>query len=507
MGEKPGESPYDSVIRGFEAAKENLLRNNASRSASPSVDGSDVEKATYMRVQSSAEGGTLSQQQRRSITVQEPSTSSGGTEGSKFDRALTPAHSHSQSQANLRQHVTPQVERKRVMEQDLSLGLEAEGFPPLVAEQLQSTPREQGTQDVNGKSSQQIDRAQGKGPTANAWLVRPRIGLQRSRAIRNLYLDGVAPEWGSNEQRDQLLQQTPLWLDGHSLQIAPWTPDYNPRQAGVKKTATWVELPQVNPMIEPLCDRMLKALGQPTYRTLSRGQTRYPNVRGCVMMDEGSNRPNKIAIELPWGGVAVQEIRYQDVPNLCFRCRKPGHQTKDCMMATGSRNEAPQSGWRRNTGDTGRPGRPGIIPVGTVLEDTDSIDDGFTEVTRRKPGKTPGVFGGRELSLMAGVILNTGLVEDISKETDALAIVLVPVRLEWPGAEPTNLGEPSDNGSELSKPIEARDTLPRRSRSPIRDRPPRVEVGEGDVISLKVDHGVVNLGEAEKLNFSSYIPP
>ncbi|KAL3680549.1 hypothetical protein R1sor_023505 [Riccia sorocarpa] len=51
-------------------------------------------------------------------------------------------------------------------------------------------------------------------------------------------------------------------------------------------------------------------------------------------MMEGSERPSKLAFELPWGGLTVQEVKYQDLPNACFKCRRPGHQAKDCGFQT-----------------------------------------------------------------------------------------------------------------------------------------------------------------------------
>ncbi|KAL3675011.1 hypothetical protein R1sor_024959 [Riccia sorocarpa] len=79
MGERPGESPYDRVLRGFEAAREKLVRNNASRGLSAFSGGSDGGKATYMRDQVPAQGETVSQQQRLPITVQDNITSSSET--------------------------------------------------------------------------------------------------------------------------------------------------------------------------------------------------------------------------------------------------------------------------------------------------------------------------------------------------------------------------------------------------------------------------------------------
>ncbi|KAL3675952.1 hypothetical protein R1sor_025900 [Riccia sorocarpa] len=53
-------------------------------------------------------------------------------------------------------------------------------------------------------------------------------------------------------------------------------------------------------------------------------------MRGCVMMEEDADRPSKLVFELPWGGIVSQEIKYKDVPNSCFNCKRPGHQARQC---------------------------------------------------------------------------------------------------------------------------------------------------------------------------------
>ncbi|KAL3682476.1 hypothetical protein R1sor_000498 [Riccia sorocarpa] len=49
-------------------------------------------------------------------------------------------------------------------------------------------------------------------------------------------------------------------------------------------------------------------------------------------MEEGADRPSKIVFELPWGGVFAQDVKYQDVPNACFNCKRPGHQARQCPL-------------------------------------------------------------------------------------------------------------------------------------------------------------------------------
>ncbi|KAL3695703.1 hypothetical protein R1sor_009779 [Riccia sorocarpa] len=79
MGDKSGDSPDDRVLRGFEAAREKLMRNNASSRAASLLGSSDVERATYRRDQLSVQGTTVSQNHHPVVTVHDNSTTSSGT--------------------------------------------------------------------------------------------------------------------------------------------------------------------------------------------------------------------------------------------------------------------------------------------------------------------------------------------------------------------------------------------------------------------------------------------
>ncbi|KAL3699232.1 hypothetical protein R1sor_017254 [Riccia sorocarpa] len=190
------------------------------------------------------------------------------------------------------------------------------------------------------------------------------------------------------KQRDRLLGVSDLSFEGFPVIFSPWTIDYNPRKANVRRIATWVELPNIDPVLEHLGNRMLSELGQPTFRTITKGVNCYTNMRGCVMMEEGSDRPTKLVFDLPWGGVATQEVKYQDVPNLCFKCKRPGHQARQCQFQN-LPAPAPGLGGNRNRPekDPVRPEHSGI-KVPSDLPSSSVKEDGFIPVQRHK-GKRP----------------------------------------------------------------------------------------------------------------------
>ncbi|KAL3692813.1 hypothetical protein R1sor_006464 [Riccia sorocarpa] len=91
----------------------------------------------------------------------------------------------------------------------------------------------------------------------------------------------------NQEQRDKLLSLPDLSLDGFLVVLSPWTIDFNHKKHTIRRVATRVELPGIDPMVEHLGNRML-----------------------CF----------------------AQDVKYQDVPNACFNCKRPGHQARQCPL-------------------------------------------------------------------------------------------------------------------------------------------------------------------------------
>ncbi|KAL3688940.1 hypothetical protein R1sor_015249 [Riccia sorocarpa] len=97
--------------------------------------------------------------------------------------------------------------------------------------------------------------------------------------------------------------------------------------------------------------------------------------------------PSKLAFDLPWGGVAVQDIKYQDIPNSCFKCQKPGHQARQCPLQfqDESVSTASHDSHRANNGSIPRNVATTVHPNTNTLE----VHNGdFTMVPGRK-SRTP----------------------------------------------------------------------------------------------------------------------
>ncbi|KAL3701397.1 hypothetical protein R1sor_019419 [Riccia sorocarpa] len=187
-------------------------------------------------------------------------------------------------------------------------------FPPLPTRPPTPLEKRKGVALEHSDTSTSKKEEHQQEPRPNAWITRPRLVQNRFRKVDNPYLVGIDPNWGTNvqdadiqavleeinrieppgdlseisiaplddndckllkiylmvvantEERDRLLQASPLDFDGCPVNLAPWTPDYNPKNSRVKRVATWVELPSIDPLFEPLSDKMLAMIGQPTYR-------------------------------------------------------------------------------------------------------------------------------------------------------------------------------------------------------------------------------------------------
>ncbi|KAL3696035.1 hypothetical protein R1sor_010111 [Riccia sorocarpa] len=107
-----------------------------------------------------------------------------------------------------------------------------------------------------------------------SWLERTlvtqlKIGIVQLRVIsRQLFLLVLR----NQEQQDRLMDVPDLQLDGFPKTLASWTVDFNPRKETLRRSATWVELPAIDPLLEHLGNRMLAELDQPTYKTMTKGE-------------------------------------------------------------------------------------------------------------------------------------------------------------------------------------------------------------------------------------------
>ncbi|KAL3694200.1 hypothetical protein R1sor_007851 [Riccia sorocarpa] len=253
-----------------------------------------------------------------------------------------------------------------------------EDFPPL-GNSISTSSKTQA--DIgNGAGSDWIDPRPPVPVRTNAWTNRSFLAVNRIRRTDNPYLEDVDPEWGKQvpdekvhkalaelarinppgdlegakyvQWNDEDTATTKIRYDQlRKAAVIANTPESTPTRDEMDRWMHNPEISKLHPMLEHLGNRMLSELVQPTYKTVTKGLNRYVNMRGCVMMTENSDRPSKLVFQLPWGGEAVQDIKYQDLPNTCFKCRRPGHQARSCPSHQDDRvSKAPKDNGDQGSG-------------------------------------------------------------------------------------------------------------------------------------------------------------
>ncbi|KAL2607989.1 hypothetical protein R1flu_026562 [Riccia fluitans] len=95
------------------------------------------------------------------------------------------------------------------------------------------------------------------------------------------------------------------------------------------------------------------------------------------MVEIEADPPDYLVIEMPWGAKIVQEVKYLDSQNKCFRCQKPGHQAKFCPMNGSSAGTETEGKEHRNPS----PEQP--------QKQMANENDGFTPVSSKHTSKEP----------------------------------------------------------------------------------------------------------------------
>ncbi|KAL3698443.1 hypothetical protein R1sor_012519 [Riccia sorocarpa] len=151
------------------------------------------------------------------------------------------------------------------------------------------------------------------------------------RAVRELARKHFLILLASTDQTEELLKAPPLAMGGRAVMMTKWSPEYDYREVSKAAKQIWVELQYVDPLLIAHGELMLKTLGQPLYHTIVEdNQLKYAHIRACVLRHDLQNLPETLVVDLPWGGHAVQEVKYTFLPDSCFKCRQRGHMAAQC---------------------------------------------------------------------------------------------------------------------------------------------------------------------------------
>ena len=124
------------------------------------------------------------------------------------------------------------------------------------------------------------------------------------------------------------LMDGPWFVEDQYLHVQAWEVDFHPQIAKISTMAVWIRLEQLP--IEYYHPEFLKHVGKKLGKLLKFDaitsaaiQGRY--VRVCVQINMANPLPKRVKIGSFW-----QDIIYENLPMLCYKCNRLGHREPHC---------------------------------------------------------------------------------------------------------------------------------------------------------------------------------
>ncbi|KAL3690414.1 hypothetical protein R1sor_016723 [Riccia sorocarpa] len=169
---------------------------------------------------------------------------------------------------------------------------------------------------------------------------------------------------------DAVLAGGPYYMRKRMIYNVPWEPGFDTKKVLAKKLACWLDLLEVDPMLEGESDNLLASLGQVmrTAGTTVSQDGKFQNVRGCVLMDMTKPLPTNIHVKLNRITKKIA-IRYDLLPDTCFTCHERGHFARICPLTSKTKAQEPAEGIQETeedfvpvNGKGKRPASPDLQP-------------------------------------------------------------------------------------------------------------------------------------------------
>ena len=119
------------------------------------------------------------------------------------------------------------------------------------------------------------------------------------------------------------LMEGPWFVGDHYLHVQAWEADFHPHVAKISTTTVWIRLEQLP--IEYYHPEFLKHVGNKLGKLLRIDAVTSATLRGrfarlCVQVNTAYPLPKRVKIGAFW-----QDIVYENLPMLCYRCGRIGH--------------------------------------------------------------------------------------------------------------------------------------------------------------------------------------
>ena len=124
------------------------------------------------------------------------------------------------------------------------------------------------------------------------------------------------------------LMDGPWFVGDHYLHVQAWEADFHPHVAKIPTTAVWIRLEQLP--IEYYHPEFLKHVGNKLGKLLRIDAVTSAAMRGrfarlCMQVNTAYPLPKRVKIGAFW-----QDIVYENLPMLCYRCGRIGHRDTHC---------------------------------------------------------------------------------------------------------------------------------------------------------------------------------
>ncbi|KAL3682098.1 hypothetical protein R1sor_000120 [Riccia sorocarpa] len=240
------------------------------------------------------------------------------------------------------------------------------------------------------------------------------------------------------------------------IYTTPWEPGFDTHKILAKKMAVWLDLLNVNPMMEVVGKSLLGSLGDvlQVAGTTEKMEGKFANIRGCVLMDMTQPLPSVLSLHMNKVSKKIR-IRYDTLPDACFKCHEHGHFARICP-----RNQ------------------PDKQKEASVPEQ--EVEDPFTEVKGRGKGKLPVPPQPIPERANAFEVLNeapeeTPEEDNMTEEDDSLDIFTQQDTCHQSDNSQLKAGIPDLNATPIDSPSASSDKVSKKKNKKARQREKRRE--------------------------------
>ncbi|KAL3691827.1 hypothetical protein R1sor_005478 [Riccia sorocarpa] len=175
------------------------------------------------------------------------------------------------------------------------------------------------------------------------WLYQE---VKNKTAVQTTHVKVLAPKHylvltRTTEDRDLVLAGGPYYMKRRMVYTTPWCPGFDTSKIISKQMACWLDLVNVDHCLEGEAENLLSSIGKvlQTAGKTEEGDSKFQNIRGCVLMDMSKPLPTVLRLKL--NGVSRRiSIKYDTLPDACYICQERGHFARSCPQKNQSVNGA-----------------------------------------------------------------------------------------------------------------------------------------------------------------------